>query len=369
MGYAIDFSVFAVLASPDPVLRLAAWIAAGACILTFLLIGAILLLRVSRKLYEWHARRFAGNWRPLLASCTVEAPTQFPRVRRRDRIAFLYLWNHHYELLRGQTLQNLRLLAIGAGIRPVLLRNLHHLSMRSRLVAATTLGHLRATPARPELLRLTHHRSAAVSFAAARALLEIDPGAHLPPLLLMIAERDDWPLSRIALALRDLGATQFSIPLANAAIEASRQPTTLRGLPRLLHLMELAHAAQVMPAVDQLLKRADELGPDVIAPCLRLIHDPRKAHWARTFATHDIWYVRVTAANALRRAGAAEDRELLNKMLCDAHWWVRYRAAQALISLPLASLDAWEETAAAHSDQYAGEMLRHAIAEQRLSQA
>ena len=77
----------------------------------------------------------------------------------------------------------------------------------------------------------------------------------------------------------------------------------------------------------------------------------------------------IVPANAPRRAGAAEDRELLNKMLCDAHWWVRYRAAQALISLPLASLDAWEETAAAHSDQYAGEMLRHAIAEQRLSQA
>ena len=53
----------------------------------------------------------------------------------------------------------------------------------------------------------------------------------------------------------------------------------------------------------------------------------------------------------------------------EAHCARVNRSAQALISLPLASLDAWEETAAAHSDQYAGEMLRHVIAEQRLSQA
>jgi HEAT repeat protein len=131
--------------------------------------------------------------------------------------------------------------------------------------------------------------------------------------------------------------------------------------------MELAHAAQVMPAVDQLLQRAHEFGPDVIAPCLRLIGDPRKAHWARTFAVHDCWYVRVCAANALRRIGGAQDRALLQGLLCDAHWWVRHRAAQALISLPVASLDDWEQIAAAHADRYAGEMLRHVIAEARLA--
>ena len=361
MGYAI------VSEAADPLLRFATITAAGAGVLIVLLLLAILLLRASRMLSKWRGRRFADHWRPLLARCAVAAPETFPHLRRRDRFAFLALWNHYYELLRGESLQNLRVFAIGVNIRPFLQRKLHGFSVRGRLIAATTLGHLRAPAAMPELERLSRSRSAPLSFAAARALLEIDPVAHLPQLLLTIAARHDWPLSKIALALNDLGADHFSAPLANAAVQAARRSNTLPGMPRLLHLMELAHNAQVMPAIDRLLRRADELGPRIIAPCLRLLNDPREAHWARKFATHGTWYVRVTAANALRRIGDIEDRERLMHMLCDEYWWVRYRAAQALATLPGVTLEELAQIGETHSDRFAADILHHVIAEARLS--
>jgi HEAT repeat protein len=351
----------------DPLLRFAALIAAGAGVLIVVLIAAILLLRVARKLREWRTHRLAHDWRPLLAQCAVAAPLSFPRLRRRDRHAFLDLWNHYYELLRGEAQQNLRLLAAGIGIAPFVQRLLHSVSVRNRLIAATTLGHLGHAPAVPALEQLSRHPSAPLSFAAARALIEIDASAQLPPLLLLIAQRHDWPLSRIALALRDVGAENFSAPLADAALECTHDPALLPGLPRLLHLMELAHTAQVMPAVSQLLHDAQTFGPAVIAPCLRLLNDPRQAHWARAFVTHDTWYVRVAAANALRRIGDVEDCDRLMHLLSDAYWWVRYSAAQAMARLPSVTLDEMEQVAAAHFDAFAADMLRHVAAEARLS--
>ena len=163
LGYAIVFE------TADPVLRVAACTAASAIVLVIVLLIAIVLLRIARKLRERRERRITHDWRPLMAQCAVAAPTEFPHLRRRDRDAFLQLWNHHYELMRGDALQNLRLFAVGVNIRPFLFKGLRSLSVRGRLIAATTLGHLRASTAVPELQRMARSRSATLSFTAARA--------------------------------------------------------------------------------------------------------------------------------------------------------------------------------------------------------
>jgi HEAT repeat protein len=351
----------------DPVLRFAALTTAGAGVLIVALIASIVLVRVTRKLREWRSRRLAHDWRPLLAQCAVAPLRLFPPLGRGDRSAFLDLWNHHHELLRGEAHVNLRKLAADLNLGPYLQRMLHSVSVRKRLIAATTLGHMGSAPAVPALQQLVLHPSAPLSFAAARALMEIDATRQLPRLLPQIAQRQDWPLSRIALALRDLGADTISAPLARAALDAADSAATLTGLPRLLHLMELAHSTQVTPAVDQLLRKAAALGPEVIAACLRLLNDPRQARWARAFVTHDAWPVRVAAANALRRIGDVEDCDRLMRLLSDRYWWVRYRAAQAMAALPGVTLAEMEQVAAVHFDKFAADMLRHVAAEARLS--
>jgi HEAT repeat protein len=72
----------------------------------------------------------------------------------------------------------------------------------------------------------------------------------------------------------------------------------------------------------------------------------------------------VQAVKALGRIGERADTARLAHLLADREWWVRYRAAQALVELPWlkrADLDALHATL---DDRYAADMLAQVMAEQ-----
>ncbi|MPN51638.1 hypothetical protein SDC9_199287 [bioreactor metagenome] len=54
----------------------------------------------------------------------------------------------------------------------------------------------------------------------------------------------------------------------------------------------------------------------------------------RAFAKDIRWEMRAVTATALGALSARENVELLITLLCDRDWWVRYRAAEALLSYP-----------------------------------
>jgi HEAT repeat protein len=73
----------------------------------------------------------------------------------------------------------------------------------------------------------------------------------------------------------------------------------------------------------------------------------------------------VLAAKALGRIGDASDVDRLVGLLGDREWWVRYRAAQAIVELPSlgrAQLDALQ---AALTDRFAADILAQVMAEAR----
>jgi len=75
----------------------------------------------------------------------------------------------------------------------------------------------------------------------------------------------------------------------------------------------------------------------VLASCLSLFgqcSDPRDLPVVRQYSAHPTWFIRVQAATALGKMGVEEDAALLIGLLSDTHWWVRYRAAEALSILP-----------------------------------
>jgi len=73
--------------------------------------------------------------------------------------------------------------------------------------------------------------------------------------------------------------------------------------------------------------------------------------------------VRVQAARALGRVGERSDAERLVALLGDAQWWVRYRAAQALLELPALSRADLDALRASLTDRFAADMLSQAMAE------
>ena len=66
-------------------------------------------------------------------------------------------------------------------------------------------------------------------------------------------------------------------------------------------------------------------------------------------------------------AQSAEDCALLLGLMADSNWWVRYRAAQALLGMPRMGADDVVQLSRTVGDRYARDMLDHVLAERGLT--
>ena len=84
-------------------------------------------------------------------------------------------------------------------------------------------------------------------------------------------------------------------------------------------------------------------------------------------AKHKVWFVRMQAANLLGRFGRREDYRILEPLLSDTEWWVRYRAAQAITKLQFLGPHALRNLRDRQQDPYARDILSQALAEAGLA--
>ena len=347
----------------DPVLRLAAWAGLAAFTCAGTMLAAVVVLRIQLLLRRSYERRLTARWRPVLAQCVDGVPIDIPRIARNDQYYVLRLWNYHHALMRGQAGEHLNALMRRTGLVVAALRMLKRGSMQHRLLAIMTLGNLREERLLHTFRQLADDSSPFISLAAAQALLQTGPVASLPWLLLRIGRREDWPLTRVSIMLRELGPELVSRPLADALQTAAAAADAEVQVPRLIKLLELAHPAVAAPAVRSAIALAGD-NVDVLASCVRALADPRDRELACSYAHHPAWQVRVTAVIALRRFAAPEDRKLLVDMLSDPHWWVRHSAAETLLALPFVTVADLRKIQRILPDRFAVDTLREAIAEQ-----
>lgn len=343
----------------DPLLALVFKIGLGIIGFSLLMLVAVFMLRLRLVLRLRRERHYTAHWRPLLAECVFGVPDALPVVPRAMRYHFMKLWNHHHESLEGSARSNLEVMARKMGIDAVARDMLQSGDLRERLIAIITLGHLGDRQRWEELRALVSHPSPLLSLAAARALLDIDAEATLAWLVMVMAAREDWPLARLVAMLKEAGPDRTTAPLVAALKAAGNPQQTIR----LLRMMEVAHMALAGEAAAQVVRESGV--PEVKAAGLRLLSDPDELALARSCAADESWVVRVAAARLLSRIGEAGDRQLLATMLRDAHWWVRYHAARALIALPFNGPDDIEKIRATLDDRYAADMLAQVMAEAR----
>jgi len=74
----------------------------------------------------------------------------------------------------------------------------------------------------------------------------------------------------------------------------------------------------------------------------------------------------VAALNTLALLGSREDVPKLLQLLGHKEWWIRYRAARALVMLPDMKPIEAELLASRHEDRYGREMLRYALSERNM---
>lgn len=335
--------------------------AAGVVIGLLYLLVVIQLFRARRRNSVRTKRedRIERLWLPILVAESADVPDSLPSLGRRDVIPFLTLWNQLQESFTGDITGRLNEIARRAGMDVTARRMLERRSLPQRLLAVSTLGHLGDRHDQDSwnaLVRLTADRDGLLSLAAARALTRIDAASAVPVILPHLSERDDWSRNYVLAMLMDLGADVISKPLTEAALHVPDDRAQ-----RLLQYFSVAQVADAAPVLRALIARTNDV--ECIAACLRVFADVDDLDTVREYLHHGSWQVRVQAVNVLGRLGAAHDYALLLPLLSDSEWWVRYRTAKALCSLPGIEMAKIKSLSTKHVDGFARDMLVHVLAE------
>lgn len=317
---------FALPPFPGAALGTAAWLTLGATGLAVLLLVDVLVLRLLLGRRQRLQQRIADRWRPVLLGALLGELPERIRVPRREERLFLREWNAIHESVRDEAAAGLNTLLAESGLDARCRRWLDG-GVRRRLLALRTLGHFgKAEDWRAVRAQLDDPLSF-VALTAARALVRIDEVRAVPLVLEQFTRRAEWPAAALYSLLEQAGPAAVSDSLRD----------WLRQLPadqlkRALRVAPTGYEAVVDGVVLELLRGPSD--PEVLAACLRVVASPAALPRIRQLASHPAWPVRVQVANALERLGHRDDERLLIAMLHDPQWWVRLRAATALLHLP-----------------------------------
>lgn len=341
----------------DPILLAAAWTGAGALALTLAIGLYIIVLRDGLRRRRRQEQRVIDVWRPLLnAALTGEPLAALPALAPRDRLTFLKLWVRLHQSVRGEASAGLNQVGLALDCSAMAHALLASGQRARKLLAILALGHLRDQRAWDSLMREAAGDDPATSVHALWALVQIEPAAAARELAPLLLRRDDWALSQVAKILQE--AHMHWTPILVQAI-----PTLPpERLPSALRLLEGLRATLPATVLQSLLQAGSV---DVLIAVLRMAAVPDMLELVRRHLGHEDWRVRLQAARALGHIGDASDLPRLQGMLCDSQWWVRYRAAQALASLPFLT-PADIQAVCDGADRFGADMMRQVLAESDL---
>jgi hypothetical protein len=344
----------------DLVTTVALWSIAGVLVTTLVLFLYTLGLRAATVVRAHGRTRFIHDWRIIFARAmmsdddALNAP--LPRIRRSDRTDLLEEWNSARSIVEGSAADNMITLARRAGVTELASRLLKKRRVRPQILAAQTFGNLRDADRYDDLRSLVDSSNTALSITAVMALVQIDADKGISVLVPMIEKRRDWPKNRVSIALREAGSERISEPMYRAIRSAKNADKAY-----LLQFAQLVESEVLDALIDDLIRENND--PAVLNAALKLVRGYRGVPRIASLTQHDTWYVRMQTAKVLGRMGQKEHLSLLESLLDDREWWVRYRAAQAIASLPFLGPNQLRQLPEKQTDRYAADILRQAIAE------
>ncbi|TCS71499.1 HEAT repeat protein [Sulfuritortus calidifontis] len=345
------------VAHSDLLLKLALWGGSAAMLLTILLVVQIMLTRLHLILSQRREQQFSEIWRPIMAQALFTLPDRPPAVPFASVRQFLHLWIHIMELLRGEGTRNLTDLALACGIDQAARKLTRKSSVTDRVLGLLALAHMAQEQDWELMLEQLTDENPLLSQIAARGLTHIRPQEAIPLILPQLVRRRDWAPIRIANILEEAGPDLVTAPFIEFAMRLPSEQ-----IPHILPFLYTVYETELEPLLYYWLET--EHNPQTLIGCLKAVQDPLAVPAVRSLTSYPDWVVRVQAAAALGRIGMKEDKAVLTGMLSDREWWVRYRAAQALLGLPGMDIAALRRLQATLTDHFARDILEHVIAEQ-----
>jgi HEAT repeat protein len=270
-------------------------------------------------------------------------------------------WNALHDALRGVSVERLNALASRYGLDVNARRGLQSRGIADRILAIRTLGHLRDASAWRGLQDQLASSNALVSFYAAAALVSIDATRAMPGIMLQLAERESWPGEAMARLLVDAGSD-----IAREPIRALMLTLAPDKVPPLLPWLSHVDAVLGSEVAIELLRRNPDHG-GIIAAAMLVVLEPAMLGELAGYAESADAHIRENLAQAYGRLGGLGEIDTLVRLLSDRVWWVRYRAAQALLKLKGMDSARLDAIRAGLEDPYARDMLAQARAEATLS--
>jgi hypothetical protein len=342
----------------DPYLQAAFWIGTAALLLTLLLFLVIVFLRLRLRKSHRQEAVFIALWRPLLLEAISDENEQaLPELLVRNQLYFLKLWNYLHESLRGSASERLNHLARRLGCDVSARKLLKNGTRPERLLAILTLGHLRDQASWDALCLQAATPDPLASIHAARALIKIDPLRGTQWLYPQLLKRQDWDISQIANFLSE-AKMAFWLQLTTTILKTDQRDWT-----RALQLADALHLQLPLNTMQFIIRHC--WSADTLVAAFQLSSDRQLLPVVRTYLLHGHWQVRVAVARFLSELGDASDIALLEQLLHDSQWWVRYQAAQSLANVPYYGYQKLLALRAETSEALAADMLDHVLAEHR----
>lgn len=355
-----------MLHAPEFSLITVRWLAWATLALVLMLVLGLLLLRWLRWRSEPQKLAFRQQWSALLMRCAMgeDLGEPLPALKPSEQWPFMKLWLHCQMSLKGPSRDRLAALAYALGCQSVAMRKLASPYAAERLMATLALGFLKDEQAQPALLEQLRGDGQQTALHAARALLEIDANAHTMTVVQSLLTRANLDLSLVSVLLKPFRGTLSNamttlMPLATPMpVPDSRIPTTALQWLRLGRALSLQVSGEHLASF---LTHSEDI--DLLIAAIRLMQGEQGTQALASHARHADWRVRAQVAQALGRIGQLPDVDLLVHMTTDSQWWVRYRATQALLSMPSLPHSQAQSLIQGTCDRFAVNMFESVIAE------
>lgn len=350
LGYGID---------TDTLLAIGKGLMKAVLIFTMLVFIQVVVKRMQLMYRENRRQHFLDKWRPILTESVAVVPNSLPKLDQRFIFDFINEWNTLYEKLGGISHDNLIALAQKAEINHAAAKMLIAPNIKLQLIGIITLGNMRSHSAWPFLASMATNSDTTLSMAAYRALSQIDVDRAFVELLPQLISRTDWPTSMVAKILKNTKNPKLCELLEEASYKA--KSNELSNIVRYINVLKCQNSAKIFRHI--LDKQVDD---QIISLCLHELNDPTAIDIVHRYLDYPRWHVRVNVAHALGKIGGIEDIKHLEKLLGDKQWWVRYRAAEALINMPFLTRNQFIDIKNNLEDQNAQDIMDQVLAEKEL---
>jgi glycosyltransferase involved in cell wall biosynthesis len=274
---------------------------------------------------------------------------------------FLFLWNYLHESLRGESKIKLNHLANDLDLTKNTQKLLQSRNLQDKIIGIETLGNLANKESWEILTKFADDKNPIISLWTVKALFRIDKDLALQHYFSMIAKREDWSPVLVAKLLKELTSDFISKPLSDLVGDYYIKNLPDRQMARVISYLSLAHVSDYSNLIAQIMSESNQ--QEILIACLRLADSEQMLPRIRKLAKDDRWQVRMQVVLALGRLGEEEDVEILVKALNDIEWWVRYRAACALTSMPFMTEEYLIELSETLPNEFARDIVKQVLAE------